>query len=226
MILLRRRFSPLESLIARLEEIDPTQPTTQFVVPRTSVEEVERLAQSFRALLGRIEEERRRSGRLVLRAQEEERRRVARDLHDEVNQALTAILLRLEALAYDSPPQRAGEVVELKRLANQAMEELTGLARQLRPAALDDHGLASAIEAQLKLFGARSNVRTEMTTRGDTSALDSDRQTAVYRIAQEAMTNAGRHSGASEVAIELTVQDSGATELHIRDDGRGFKPSS
>ena len=76
-----------------------------------------------------------------MRAQEEERRRLARDLHDEVNQALTAILLRLEALAQDSPPERAGEVAELKRLVNQAMEELLNLARQLRPTALDDHGL-------------------------------------------------------------------------------------
>src|SRR3954463_10175260 len=68
MILLRRRFSPLETLIARLEEIDPAQPTTQFVVPRTTVEEVERLATTFRRLLRRIEDERRRSGRLLPRA--------------------------------------------------------------------------------------------------------------------------------------------------------------
>src|SRR4051794_4364948 len=136
MILLRRRFSPLEALIARLEEIDPTQPTTQFVVPRTTVEEVERLATTFRRLLRRIEDERRRSGRLVLRAQEEERRRLARDLHDEVNQALTAILLRLEALGQAAPPELGDEVTELRRLVGQAMEELLQLARQLRPSAL------------------------------------------------------------------------------------------
>src|SRR3954470_23319858 len=105
MMVLRRRFSPLETLIARLEEIDPAQPTTQFVIPRTTVEEVERLSITFRRLLRRIEEERRRSGRLVLRAQEEERRRLARDLHDEVNQALTAILLRLQALSQGAPPE-------------------------------------------------------------------------------------------------------------------------
>jgi two-component system, NarL family, sensor histidine kinase UhpB len=225
MVMLKRRFRPLERLIERIERVDPAEPAT-FEPGHEPFEEIDRLAQSFRALLGRIEDERRRSGRLVLRAQEEERRRVARDLHDEVNQALTAILLRLEALAYDSPPERAGEVAELKRLANQAMEELIGLARQLRPAALDDHGLVSAIEAQLKLFGVRSGVRTSMTARGDATSLDSDRQTAVYRIAQEAMTNAGRHAGASEVDIELVVQESGATELHIWDDGRGFNPST
>src|SRR3954471_5619983 len=121
MLLLRRRFSPLEELIERLEEIDPAQPTAQFVVPRTNVEEVERLAITFRRLLRRIEDERRRSGRLVLRAQEEERRRLARDLHDEVNQALTAILLRLEALSQSAPPDQGDELDELKRLVNQAM---------------------------------------------------------------------------------------------------------
>src|SRR5207248_10307577 len=132
MLLLRRRFSPLEELIARLEELDPAQPTAEFVVPRTSVEEVERLAITFRRLLRRIEDERRRSGRLVLRAQEEERRRLARDLHDEVNQALTAILLRLEALNQDAPPELDREITELKSLVNQAMEDLLRLARQLR----------------------------------------------------------------------------------------------
>src|SRR3954469_149114 len=140
MIVLRRSFSPLETLIARLEEIDPAQPTTQFVVPRTTVEEVERLAITFRRLLRRIEEERRRSGRLVLRAQEEERRRLARDLHDEVNQALTAILLRLQALSEDAPPELTDDIAQLKTLVNQAMEELLRLARQLGPASLNEMG--------------------------------------------------------------------------------------
>ena len=106
MVMLKRRFRPLEHLIDRIERVDPAEPAT-FEPGHEPFEEIDRLAQSFRGLLGRIEDERRRSGRLVLRAQEEERRRVARDLHDEVNQALTAILLRLEALAYDSPPERA-----------------------------------------------------------------------------------------------------------------------
>src|SRR5947209_16742207 len=184
MLLLRRRFSPLEALIARLEEIDPAQPNTQFVVPRTNVEEVERLAIAFRRMLGRIEDERRRSGRLVLRAQEEERRRLARDLHDEVNQALTAILLRLEALNHSAPPEFEDELAELKRLVNQAMNELLQLARQLRPTALDDHGLVSAIESQVRRFAAQTGIPAELTTEGETASLAPDQEIAVYRIAQ------------------------------------------
>src|SRR5918992_1287529 len=104
MLMLRRRFSPLDRLIERIEAIDPADPAG-FEAPddHEAVQEIDRLAASFRSMLGRIDAERRRSGRLVLRAQEEERRRPARDLHDEVNQAPTAILLRLEALSHAAP---------------------------------------------------------------------------------------------------------------------------
>jgi two-component system sensor histidine kinase UhpB len=150
---------------------------------------------------------------------------VARDLHDEVNQALTAILLRLEALAQDAPAGRVEEVVELKRLANQAMDELLTLARQLRPAALDDHGLVPAIDAQLKQFSTTTGIEVELTTEGDPSTLDEDLQTAIYRVTQEALSNAGRHAGARQVVVQLTAEGAGAA-LHVSDDGRGFDPSS
>src|SRR5438067_9737024 len=104
MLMLRRRFSPLDRLIQRVEAIDPAQPAG-FEAPEAgqAVEEIDRLAASFRRLLRRIDEERNRSGRLVLRAQEEERGRLARDPHDEVNQSRTAIRLRLEALHRSAP---------------------------------------------------------------------------------------------------------------------------
>src|SRR5436190_4770828 len=222
MILLRRRFSPLETLIARLEEIDPTQPTTQFVVPRTTVVEVERLAIPFRRLLRRIEDERRRSGRLVLRAQEEERRRLARDLHDEVNQALTAILLRLQALSAEAPPELDGEIAELKALVNQAMEELLRLARQLRPASLDDLGLIAAIEGQLARFSEQTGIQATLHHEGSTEAISEDQQTVLYRVVQEALSNTAQHAQATHVDFELRVFPSHGVELRVRDNGRGF----
>jgi two-component system, NarL family, sensor histidine kinase UhpB len=221
--MLQRRFAPLEHLIDRVEGVDPSSPSS-FRLDSGRFDEVERLADSFKRLLDRIEAERRRGGRLVVRAQEEERRRLARDLHDEVNQALTAILLRLEALSQDEPPERTAEVTELKRLVNQAMEELTGLARQLRPSALDDHGLVPAIEAQLSRFSSRARVETKLTTNGDPSRLGEDEQIAVYRIAQEALANAGRHAEAGRVEVELTVGERGI-ELRVSDDGSGFDPA-
>src|SRR4051812_45915401 len=124
MLMLRRRFSPLDRLIERVEAIDPADPSG-FEAPDEddAVEEIDRLAASFQRMLKRIDEERKRSGRAVLRAQEEERRRLARDLHDEVNQSLTAILLRLEALNQTAPPEVVDELGALKRLVNQAMDE-------------------------------------------------------------------------------------------------------
>jgi two-component system, NarL family, sensor histidine kinase UhpB len=222
--MLQRRFRPLESLIDQIEAIDPAEPTPLELRRSDPVEEIDRLASSFHGLLERIEEERRRSGQLAMRAQEEERRRLARDLHDEVNQALTAILLRLEALAQETPPERAPEVVELKRLVNQAMDELLNLARQLRPSALDDHGLRAALETQLKRFSARTGVEARLETAGDPDALADVVQTAIYRVAQEALTNVTRHAGATVVEL-VVAEDGGGVELRVSDDGRGFDPA-
>ena len=221
--MLQRRFGPLEHLIERVERIDPSEPST-FEIAGDPVEEINRLSHSFHRILQRVDDERRRSGKLVLRAQEEERRRVARDLHDEVNQALTAILLRLEALAQETPPERVAEVIELKRLASQAMDELLNLARQLRPTALDDHGLLAAVEAQIQGFGERTGIEVSIETSGDIVDLDEETQTVVYRVAQEALANVGRHAGASRVDMSLSVTD--AVELMVRDDGTGFDPVS
>ena len=92
-------------------------------------------------MLARLEAARREAGRAAIQAQERERRRIAQDLHDEVNQALTAVSLRLQASIEHAPAPLRRELDETKRLAGQAMEELLALARQLRPAVLDDHGL-------------------------------------------------------------------------------------
>jgi two-component system, NarL family, sensor histidine kinase UhpB len=222
--MLQRRFRPLETLIDQIESIDPSEPTPLELRRSDPVEEIDRLASSFHNLLERIEEERRRSGQLAMRAQEEERRRLARDLHDEVNQALTAILLRLEALAQETPPERAPEVVELKRLVNQAMDELLNLARQLRPSALDDHGLVAALETQMKRFSARTGIEARLDTAGDPDELADVIQTAIYRIAQEALTNVTRHAGATVVEL-VVAQTNGDVELRVSDDGRGFDPA-
>jgi two-component system sensor histidine kinase UhpB len=167
-----------------------------------------------------VEAERRRSGRLVLRAQEEERRRLARDLHDEVNQALTAILLRLEAASHAAPRELSEELGELKRLVNQAMEELLQLARQLRPTALDDHGLLPALATHVRRFATQTGIQADLETHGEPD-LTPDQEIAVYRVAQEALANIARHSEAESVQIELDTSGTDL-ELRVRDDGRGF----
>ena len=226
MLMLRRRFSPLDRLIDRVEAIDPAEPT-DFEAPEEheAAEEIDRLAASFRRMLRRIDDERKRSGRMVLRAQEEERRRLARDLHDEVNQSLTAILLRLEALGQAPSQQLDEEVGELKRLVNQAMDELLKLARQLRPSALDDHGLTSAIVSQVRRFSSQTGIKADLKTSGDPIELESDQEIAVYRFAQEALSNVAQHAQARNVEVGLS-SNGGGLELIVRDDGRGFDPCS
>src|SRR6266480_2093850 len=224
MLMLRRRFSPLERLIERVEAIDPADPAG-FEAPEDheAIEEIDRLAASFRRMLGRIDDERKRSGRAVLRAQEEERKRLARDLHDEVNQSLTAILLRMEALSQTAPSEVVGELGELKRLVNQAMDELLKLARQLRPSALDDHGLSSAIASQVRRFSSQTGVKAEMRTSGVPVDLEPDQEIAIYRFAQEALSNVAQHADASNVQVEMSANGHGM-RVKVRDDGRGFEP--
>ena len=140
-----------------------------------------------------------------LQAQEEERKRVARDLHDEVNQALTALLLRLEAATQDAPPELKEELAETKQLANRAMGELLDLARQLRPAALDDHGLVAAL-ADARPRATTGAAPRERALLGSTRARATCRTTSqvvIYRVAQEALVNAARHSGASTIEVSL-----------------------
>jgi len=182
---------------------------------------VARLQRAFRRMLERLDAERRRTSSAALAAQEEERARVARDLHDEVNQSLTALLLRLEAARVKAPVELAHELAETKALANRAMEELLMLARQLRPTALDDLGLKAALAGHVSELGRRGAIGASFDSQGDFSGLPPDVQLVVYRVAQEALSNAAQHSGAEHVRVRL-VREGSRVELTVGDDGSGF----
>jgi two-component system sensor histidine kinase UhpB len=220
---LRRRFAPLESLIEEMEKVDLSRPGP--VLPASidgvgETEEVERLELAFLRMMRRLEAERLRAGSAALRAQEQERARVARDLHDEVNQSLTGLLLRLEAVREGAPRELQPELDATKAVANQAMLELLSLARQLRPTALDDLGLAAAIGGQVEQIAA-AGFAAKLDTDGDFSDLDDDVQLVVYRVAQEALSNATRHSEATRIDVALRRTEDGV-ELAVADDGGGF----
>ncbi|HWM54862.1 MAG TPA: sensor histidine kinase [Solirubrobacterales bacterium] len=224
LIALRRRFAPLEQLIEDMEKVDLSSPGQALPASIDGVgesEEVERLELAFLRMLRRLEAERRRAGTVALRAQEEERARVARDLHDEVNQSLTGLLLRLEAAREAAPPELEAQLAETKALANQAMRELLSLARQLRPTALDDLGLAAATAGQVEQL-SRADFEATFAADGDFSDLGGDAQLVVYRVAQEALSNAARHSDAGHVTVALRRREDGGVELEVADDGRGF----
>jgi two-component system sensor histidine kinase UhpB len=229
-LVLQGRFRPLERLVDEMERADLSRPRSNLRQPdvpqpwqpgSADPGEVERLHRAFRRMLERLEAERRRASSAALAAQEEERARVARDLHDEVNQSLTGLLLRLEATREKAPPELAGELAETQALANKAMQELLALARQLRPTALDDHGLKAALAGHLDELGRQNGIATTFETEGNVSVVPQDVQLVVYRVAQEALSNAARHSGATGIRVRLAHTDD-HIELVVADDGRGF----
>jgi two-component system sensor histidine kinase UhpB len=222
-LLLRRRLEPLDRLLATMERVDLASPGQRAASPPNAPREIVRLTADFNRMLQRLEQERVHSGRAVIRAQEEERARIAQDLHDEVNQALTAILLRLQAAMLDVPPGLRSELKEIQTLATRAMEELLTLARTLRPTALDDHGLVPALASQVADFGERTGIKSSFHRHGEAPTLSDEEQLVLYRVTQESLSNVVQHSGASAVRVELS--SIGRTVLRVRDDGCGFKPS-
>ncbi|MGH2993522.1 MAG: sensor histidine kinase [Solirubrobacterales bacterium] len=222
--LLQRRFAPLERLINEMERADLSRPRANLGAAtdgRAETEEAARLELAFRRMLERLEAERRRSASAALEAQEDERARVARDLHDEVNQSLTGLLLHLEAARRNAPPELVPELVETRALANRAMEELLSVARHLRPTALDDLGLTAALAAHVEELQRRTGIETGFEADGDTSGLGGETQLVIYRVAQEALSNVARHSGAARVRVRLR-HEGPRVELTVSDDGCGF----
>lgn len=223
--LLSRRVAPLERLADEMEATDLSRPREN---PEKigGPEEVQRLEQAFRRMLERLETERRRGASAALEAQEQERARVARDLHDEVNQALTALVLRIEALRTSAPPELSEELNETRKVASRAMEELLTLARQLRPTALDDLGLKAALAGLVEEIARQSEVTAVFESEesaGSFAELPDEVQLVTYRIAQEALSNAVRHSGAEHIRVRLMLTEDGL-ELRVSDDGAGLDP--
>jgi len=161
----------------------------------------------------------------VVQAQEQERRSIARELHDEVGQSLTALLLDVGAAGV-----LAGEGVVRSRLeaiaksAERIVEEVRRIALSLRPSMLDDMGLVPALEWQAREVGQRSGLAVEVVAEESAGQLSEAQRTCIYRVAQEAMQNSVRHACATKVRIGL--QNCAATlSLQVEDDGKGFAVS-
>ena len=223
-VIMRRRFAPLDSLTRAMECVDLTAPGMRAQPGADEPADVARLREAFNRMLERLESERAGTAKAVLSAQESERARVARDLHDEVNQALTAVSLRLAATAEGAPPELAAELAETQRLAGQAMQELLGLARELRPAALDDHGLIPALRTQVRLFGERLGIDATLAADGPRPLLGEIEQLVAYRVVQEALSNVARHAHATRVNVSVRGCNAAQVKVSIIDDGVGLSP--
>jgi two-component system sensor histidine kinase UhpB len=171
-------------------------------------------------MLDRLESERQQSGRRVLAAQEAERVAIARDLHDEVGQLLTGVLLQLGSIE-GAAPEYGDELDVAKSAVRRALDEVRRISGELRPEMLEHLGLVSALTELTTTFGRVSGIRIERRFDRELPKLDPDTELAVYRIAQESLTNVARHAQATRVTISLE-RGTDSVVLGVIDDGRGF----
>jgi two-component system sensor histidine kinase UhpB len=219
LVLLRHTVGPLERLVERMRSVDLLRPGQRFV--EHGGVEVTELARTFNEMLDRLELERRESGRRALRAQEAERLRVSRSLHDEVGQVLTGVLLQLDSLARADDETRRRDIAEMKQAVRQAIDEVRRIAQELRPEMLEQLGLVSALTELSRKFGEQSGIRVDRRFADNLPPLSDEAQIAVYRVAQESLTNVARHAAASRVEVALQPgMDS--VVLCVSDDGRGL----
>jgi two-component system sensor histidine kinase UhpB len=217
-LLIRWALAPLHRLIARLEDIAHLEPTE---LPEEGSGPVLGIARSVNGLLARLAEERRTGDVRALAAQEAERHRIAQELHDEVGQSLTVVLLGLKQLESQAPSALVPELAAVRESARAGLDDVRRVARRLRPGVLEDLGLASALAALATDFAEHSGASVRRSFAPGLPALTAEAEVVVYRVAQEALTNAARHADAGEV--ELSLQKVGThVVLEVRDDGRGF----
>jgi len=220
-LLLRRAVAPLERLAQRMDTVDLLRPGQRLQIGRD--DEVGRVVHAFNAMLDRLESERQRSARRVLAAQEAERVGIARDLHDEVGQLLTGVLLELNSIA-EATPEHRREIDGTKEAVRRALDEVRRISRELRPEMLEHLGLVSALTELTTTFGRVSGIDVERDFDPSLPKLAPETELAVYRIAQESLTNIARHSNASRVTIALE-RGPDSVVLSVGDDGRGFDGS-
>ena len=181
-------------------------------------------ARLFEAVTQQREQLRTLTARLT-EVQEAERKGLARELHDEMGQALTAISMNLAAitagLAQSGPPDLKERAVEAKLLTEQTLEQIREMSLNLRPPMLDDLGLIPTLRWHIKRYAKRTEIITELEVAGVDERLASPVETALYRIIQEALTNVARHAQAHQVFVRLE-RTGDIVQATIRDDGQGF----
>jgi two-component system sensor histidine kinase UhpB len=238
-LLLRAAFAPLHGVLRTIRQVERGDWSARAEARESDADALV-LASAFNAMLDHLEHERFEASARILGAQEAERRRIALELHDETGQSLTALALHAavisQGLAHERGPAAARareQAAQLQALAERTLAEVQALARRLRPPLLDDLGLAAALRwladdarerlqmrVHLRCAGSESDTRPDEPPR-----LSSEAETALFRIAQESLTNAARHGQARDVWIALR-QSATYVSLLVVDDGQGFPPAA
>jgi signal transduction histidine kinase len=172
-----------------------------------------------------LQEQLRELSRQILFAQEEERKEISRELHDVIAQTLTGINVRLAALKREAATNTKGldrNIARTQLLVEKSVDIVHQFARELRPAVLDDLGLIPALHSFMKIFTARTGVRTKLTAFKGVEKVDTARRTVLFRVAQEALTNVGRHAKATQVEVVIQNLPEGVC-MKITDNGKSFE---
>ncbi|MDF3337617.1 histidine kinase [Mycolicibacterium septicum] len=217
-LLLRSSLAPLDRLAASMRRVDP--PKRSDRVDGRDSGDLQHLIESFNAMLDRLETERTTASASALAAQENERQRIARELHDEIGQTLTVALLTLKRAVDRAPASIHAELADAQEIVRASLDEVREIARRLRPDALEDLGLHSALNALCNDFAQASGIAVVKHIALQSDRLKPDVELVCYRIAQEGLTNVARHSGARKVWVDLHTGD-GELTLRVADDGCG-----
>jgi len=217
--LIKVSFRPLERLVHLMRQVDLLQPGQRLRM--SGGPEVRQVSRTFNEMMERLERERRESNHRAITAREAERRRIGQELHDEIGQRLTGLLLQLGRTLKNVPPEQRAELLQTQELARSTLDEVGRLAWQLRPGILDDLGLVEALRALVSDLEGLGHPLVELHLRQALPQLDADVELALYRVAQEATTNALRHAGASHVDVTLSARE-GFVLLQVADDGKGL----
>jgi two-component system sensor histidine kinase UhpB len=221
LIVLRRIVRPLETLTSLARRVDLTRPGARMPGASASSEAGE-LALTFNEMLARLETERREATGRVLEAQESERLRIALELHDQVGQELTAVLLGLARVRGLLTDPLRGDVEDIQEAVRASLEDVRRIALELRPEALDDLGLVSALAVLCERFAQRTGIAVSQRLDEHLPELGREEELVVYRVAQEALTNVARHSGTEQAELRLRARDDGLT-VTVSDRGRGLQ---
>lgn len=222
-VILRVSLSPLERLARAMTTADLLHPGARVQV--TGPGEIADLITTYNTMLERLETERAATSAYVLSGQESERRRIAQELHDEVGQTLTAVLLQLKHTANHAPAPLRDDLHLAQETTRDGLDEIRRIARRLRPGVLEELGLVSALRALAAEIGT-PDLSVQVRLGPHLPPLAPETEVVLYRVAQEGLTNAARHSGADRAVVQLAAAPNGGddgVELAIHDNGRGIR---
>ena len=215
----RRRLAVLTASNRKLEAEIVRRQAVETSLKQSEQHQIRLVEQSLQ-----MQERLRQLSRQILSAQEEERKRISRELHDVIAQTLTGINIQLAALAKGAALNAKGldrSIARTREQVGKSVDLVHEFARELRPAVLDDLGLIPALHSFAKIFSKRTRVHVRLTAFAGVEALDDAKRTALFRVAQEALTNVSRHAQASRVKITIQKRAAGIG-MKIHDNGKSF----